>query len=119
MKSYGRGKYLCYICNLNTNLSSFLQLTTTQKHINFVGNPIPAYQVVETVPGIGLVYGGNLRANNITTARQLLGYFLIMNGNREEFLKWLSNFCIPRGPRAEHHMSWCYTALMDWTNQHI
>ena len=94
-------------------------MTTTQKHINFVGNPIHPYQVVETVPGIGQVYGGNLRANGITTARQLLGHFLTMNGNREVFMVWLRGICIPQGPRAEYHMNCCYTALMEWTNQHI
>lgn len=91
-------------------------MTTTHVHRIFVGNPISPDQGVQTVPGIGPVYGGRLRDNGITTAQQLLGQYLIMNGNREEFLSWLGGICNPQGG---HHMSCCYTGLMEWTNQHI
>ena len=94
-------------------------MTTSQKYINVVGNPISPDQGVQIFPGIGPVYGGNLEANGITTAQQIVGQYLIMNENREMFMVWLIGICNPQGPRGEYHMNCCYTCVMEWTNQHI
>ena len=99
--------------------ANFLQMTTSQVHRNFVGNPISPDQGVETLPGIGPVYGGRLRDSGITTAQQIVGQYLTMNENREQFLSWLGGICNPQGPRGEYHMNCCYTCVMEWTNQHI
>ena len=89
---------------------------TSQVHRIFVGNPIGPDQGVETLPGIGPIYGGRLRDSGITNARQIVGQYLIMNGNKEQFLSWLGGICIPQGP---YHMNCCYAGVMEWTNQHV
>lgn len=61
---------------------------TSQKHKDFVREPMQN-RPIEDVAGIGLIYGLKLREIGFTKASILLGKFLVMDLDCEEFHRWL------------------------------
>ena len=62
--------------------------TTSQKHRNFVAEPM-GEKAVTDLAGIGDVLGKRLESKGFDKAYVLLGQFLLMKKNKEKFLKWM------------------------------
>ncbi len=85
--------------------------TPSQVHMNFVSSPMGC-KPVTAVPGVGPVLAGNLKVkNNITTARQLLGWYLIDPAN-------FQNFIMGHGGNAKSQGDAC-KGMKDFTDSHI
>ena len=84
--------------------------TTTQKHQNFVTNPL-GNKTVTDVPGIGDVLGGGLKKKGISSARQLLGHYLIAPKEFKELIMSV-------GGNAKQQAD-AYQAMKEFTAQHI
>ena len=62
--------------------------TTSQKHRNFVAEPMGEKAVTE-LAGIGPVLGKRLESEGFDKAYVVLGQFLLMKKNRDQFVDWM------------------------------
>ena len=62
--------------------------TTSQKHRNFVAEPMNDKSVTD-LAGIGEVLGKRLTAKGFDKAYVVLGQFLVLKKNRDLFIDWL------------------------------
>lgn len=82
--------------------------STSQKHRNFVGEPMGDKDVTE-VAGIGKVYGEKLKEKGFDKAYVLLGQFLLLKKDEELFREWL----IEIGLKGKHLVD-CSTCIKEW-----
>ncbi|TGZ65963.1 hypothetical protein CRM22_005605 [Opisthorchis felineus] len=89
-------------------------MTTSQKHRNFVTEPIGEKLVTE-LPGIGERLGERLEAKGFEKASVVLGQFLLLRRDEELFKDWLKEACGANAKQADD----CFTALRDWCGSFI
>jgi len=70
---------------------------------------------VTALPGIGPVWGAELKKKGIVHASQIYGQFLTMKKDEGMFTVWLQQQC---GISARHARS-VYNALQDWSQHHL
>ena len=83
--------------------------STSQKHRNFVGEPMGEKAVTE-LAGIGPVLGGRLSEKGFDKAYVVLGQFLVLKKNAELFQDWLSQTCGANSKQGND----CYVCLREW-----
>lgn len=83
--------------------------STTQKHRDFVGEPIGEKPVTK-LPGIGKTLGGRLTDKGFDKAYVVLGQYLVLKKNKENFKTWLSETCHADARRQQE----CYGGLKEW-----
>ncbi|XP_067681848.1 barrier-to-autointegration factor-like isoform X2 [Haliotis asinina] len=88
--------------------------STSQKHRNFVSEPMGEKLVTE-LAGIGPVLGGRLNEAGFDKAYNVLGQFLLWDKNKELFVAWLHWICSATANDAEN----CYKALNAWCDSHL
>ena len=71
-------------CILSLSLLVYKMSSTSQKHRNFVSEPMGEKPVTE-LAGIGEVLGGRLAANGFDKAYVVLGQFLLLKKNEDLF----------------------------------
>ena len=84
-------------------------MSTSQKHRNFVGEPMGEKAVTE-LAGIGPVLGDRLGAKGFDKAYVVLGQFLVLKKNEELFKDWLHQTC---GANSKQQSD-CSTCLKEW-----
>uniref|UniRef100_A0A4W3GM70 Barrier-to-autointegration factor-like protein n=1 Tax=Callorhinchus milii TaxID=7868 RepID=A0A4W3GM70_CALMI len=87
---------------------------TSQKHKNFVGEPMKEKSVKE-LAGIGIVLGGRLEEKGFLKAKDVLGQFLLLKQDRDSFKNWLHQVCFARNKQSED----CYRCLREWCDSFI
>ena len=106
---------LCYKAVLPSSLYLFLpvfsQMSTSQKHRNFVGEPMEEKKVTE-LAGVGEVLGKRLAGKGFDKAYVVLGQFLVLKKDEELFKDWLNQTC---GANSKQQND-CYTCLKEWCN---
>ena len=85
--------------------------STSQKHRNFVGEPMGDKPVTE-LAGIGGVLGGKLSDKGYDKAYVVLGQFLVLKKNEELFKDWLNQNC---GANVKQQKD-CFQCLNEWCN---
>lgn len=85
--------------------------STSQKHRNFVSEPMGEKDVKE-LAGIGPALGGRLEEKGFDKAYVVLGQFLVLKKNEELFVDWLKETC---GANAKQSKD-CYECLKEWCN---
>ncbi|XP_070833982.1 barrier-to-autointegration factor-like protein [Chaetodon trifascialis] len=83
--------------------------TTTQKHRNFVGEPM-GDKAVTTLSGIGEILGKKLQQQGFDKAYVVLGQFLLLRKDTELFAEWLKDTCGADSRQAES----CTQCLKEW-----
>lgn len=83
--------------------------STSQKHRNFVAEPMGEKEVTE-LAGIGTVLGGRLRDKGFDEAYVVLGQFLVLKKNEELFVDWLRDISQANSKQALD----CYKCLKEW-----
>ena len=83
--------------------------TTSQKHRNFVAEPMGQKDVTE-LAGIGEILGGRLRDEGFDKAYVVLGQFLVLKKDEELFKDWLNETCNANSKQAHD----CCSCLKDW-----
>ncbi|XP_057315295.1 barrier-to-autointegration factor A-like [Hydractinia symbiolongicarpus] len=83
--------------------------TTSQKHRNFVSEPMGDKEVTE-LAGIGPVLGDRLRENGFDKAYVVLGQYLVLKKNEEMFTEWLKEVCKANKKQSSD----CCGCLKDW-----
>ena len=83
--------------------------STSQKHRNFVSEPMGDKAVTE-LAGIGEKLGGRLFDQGFDKAYVVLGQFLILKKNEELFKDWLKDTC---GANAQQQTN-CHECLKEW-----
>ena len=83
--------------------------STSQKHRNFVGEPM-GEKVVTEIAGIGEVLGGRLSEKGYDLAYVVLGQFLVLKKNQELFRDWLNQTCKANAKQQND----CYQCLKEW-----
>ena len=91
--------------------------TTTQAIQTFVDGLISGKKVTD-VPGIGPVFGEKLTKAGYATAEKLLGQFLVLERNEDNFIKWMKDICGTDSVNRAHYTK-TFKALNDWSNQHL
>jgi hypothetical protein len=88
--------------------------STSQKHQDFVSEPMGEKDVTE-VAGIGKVLGQRLIDKGFDKAYVLLGQFLVMKKDEENFKEWLKDACGANALQATN----CFECLNEWCNSYI
>ncbi|CAI5794221.1 barrier-to-autointegration factor [Podarcis lilfordi] len=83
-------------------------MTTSQKHQDFVAEPI-GDKSLGTLVGIGDVLGRKLEDKNFDKAYVVLGQFLVLK-DKDLFREWLKNMCIANAKQSRD----CYGCLKEW-----
>lgn len=83
--------------------------STTQKHRNFVSEPMGEKKVTE-LAGIGPVLGERLEDKGFDKAYVVLGQFLVLKKDQEMFLDWIKDEC---GANKKQGTD-CYICLKEW-----
>jgi len=83
--------------------------TTSQKHRNFVSEPMGDKDVSE-LAGIGPVLSQRLIDEGFDRAYVVLGQFLVLKKNEELFMDWLKDVCKANKKQGAD----CYGCLRDW-----
>ena len=94
-------------------LASFAAImsSTSQKHRNFVGEPMGEKLVTE-LAGIGEVLGKRLTDKGFDKAYVVLGQYLVLKKNEELFKDWLNQTC---GANSKQQKD-CCECLHEWCN---
>ena len=85
--------------------------STSQKHKNFVSEPMGEKKVTE-LAGIGPVLGDRLTEKGFDKAFIVLGHFLILRKDEELFCTWLKDEVNANAKQSRD----CYNCLNDWCN---
>lgn len=88
--------------------------STTQKHKNFVSEPMHGKPVTE-LAGIGTVYGDRLKKAGFTKAYNVLGQYLVLDKNQPLFRQWMIDTCSATSKHADD----CYYCLKEWCEQFL
>ncbi|KAG9509979.1 Barrier-to-autointegration factor B, partial [Fragariocoptes setiger] len=88
--------------------------TTSQKHQNFVGEPMGDKPVTD-LAGIGATLGKRLEDQGFDKAYVVLGQFLVLKKNEELFVEWLKDACGANAKQAKD----CSTCLAEWVEQFL
>ena len=84
-------------------------MSTSQKHRNFVSEPMGDKAVTE-LAGIGAVLGGKLSDTGFDKAYVVLGQFLVLKKSEELFVEWLKDTYGANKKQAGD----CHRALAEW-----
>eukprot|EP00105_Crassostrea_gigas_P006041 XP_011419832.1 PREDICTED: barrier-to-autointegration factor [Crassostrea gigas] len=88
--------------------------STSQKHRNFVQEPMGEKSVTE-LAGIGEVLGGRLKEHGFDMAYVVLGQFLVLKKDEEMFKDWLKETC---GANAKQQGD-CHQCLKEWCDNFL
>lgn len=88
--------------------------STSQKHRNFVAEPMGEKPVTE-LAGIGEALGKRLVAAGFDKANVVFGQFLVLKKNRELFQEWLKETCQANVKQSAD----CYQCLHDWSEEFL
>lgn len=83
--------------------------STSQKHRDFVGEPMGDKAVTE-LAGIGDTLGGRLVCKGYDKAYVVLGQYLVLKKNEELFKDWLNQTCNANAKQQKD----CYRCLTEW-----
>lgn len=83
--------------------------TTSQKHRNFVSEPMGDKPVTE-LAGVGAVLGTRLQQAGYVRATAVLGKFLALDKDQERFKTWMKIICNANTKQAND----CYQCLNEW-----
>jgi len=82
--------------------------TTSQKHRNFVAEPMGEKEVTD-LAGIGDVLGKRLSGKGFDKAYVVLGQFLLLKKNKDLFVEWIKDLA---GANTKQSAD-CYQCLSD------
>ncbi|KAH0954023.1 hypothetical protein HN011_007550 [Eciton burchellii] len=99
------------------NYCKLLQITmstTSQKHRNFVAEPMGEKPVTE-LAGVGEVLGRRLESAGFDKAYVVLGQYLVLKKNKELFQEWMKDVCSANAKQSTD----CYQCLTDWCEEFL
>ncbi|KAG6462836.1 barrier-to-autointegration factor [Manduca sexta] len=88
--------------------------STSQKHRNFVAEPMGEKPVTE-LAGIGPVLGKRLETAGFDKAYIVLGQYLVLKKDRELFQEWMKDVCSASSKQSGD----CYQCLKDWCDEFL
>lgn len=93
----------------NHNIFLFSMSSTSQKHRNFVSEPMGEKLVTE-LAGIGPVLGERLTEKGFDKAYIVLGQFLLLKKDQEMFMEWIKDTCAANKKQGSD----CHNCLKEW-----
>ncbi|XP_022191178.1 barrier-to-autointegration factor [Nilaparvata lugens] len=88
--------------------------TTSQKHKNFVAEPMGEKPVTE-LAGIGEVLGKRMCDQGFDKAYVVLGQFLVLKKTPDLFVDWMKDICGANTKQAND----CCQCLQEWCNEFL
>lgn len=88
--------------------------TTSQKHRNFVAEPMGEKPVTD-LAGVGEVLGRRLETAGFDKAYVVLGQFLVLKKDQELFQEWMKLVCSANSKQSLD----CYQCLKDWCEEFL
>jgi len=85
----------------------------TKKHRDFVKEPIRGKGVIE-LPGIGKTAAESMQAKDILWAEEVVGRFLVLKRNDDNFKEWIKSFGTDRGQQNQ-----CLQAIRAYCEVHL
>merc|ERR1712043_55068 len=83
--------------------------STSQKHRNFVAEPMGEKEVTD-LAGIGEVLGGRLKDKGFDKAYAVLGQYLVLKKDEEMFTEWLKDTANANSKQSGD----CFKCLQEW-----
>ncbi|MED6268989.1 Barrier-to-autointegration factor, partial [Characodon lateralis] len=97
------------LCKLSCWISDTAMSSTSQKHKEFVAEPMGEKPVM-ALAGIGPALGKKLEEHGFDKAYVVLGQFLVLKKDEELFRDWLKDTC---GANTKQQRD-CYGCLKEW-----
>ncbi|KAL1489799.1 hypothetical protein ABEB36_013731 [Hypothenemus hampei] len=88
--------------------------STSQKHRNFVAEPMGDKPVTE-LAGVGGVLGERLSQAGFDRAYVVLGQFLVLKKNQDLFKEWMKDTCSANSKQSTD----CWQCLNDWCEEFL
>ncbi|XP_030753224.1 barrier-to-autointegration factor [Sitophilus oryzae] len=88
--------------------------STSQKHRNFVAEPMGEKPVTE-LAGVGEVLGDRLIQAGFDKAFVVLGQFLVLKKNQDLFKEWMKDTCSANSKQSTD----CWQCLNDWCEEFL
>ena len=88
--------------------------TTSQKHRNFVAEPMGDKGVTD-LAGIGGTLGKRFECKGFDKAHVVLGQFLLLKKNKELFVEWTRDLTGANSKQAAD----CFQCLNDWCDEFL
>ncbi|EEB20336.1 conserved hypothetical protein [Pediculus humanus corporis] len=88
--------------------------TTSQKHRNFIAEPMGDKPVTD-LAGIGEVLGKRFESKGFDKAYVVLGQFLVLKKDQEIFVDWMKDIINANTKQATD----CYQCLSDWCEEFL
>jgi len=88
--------------------------TTSQKHRNFVAEPMGDKPVTD-LAGVGNVLGQRLKSKGYSEAYVVLGQFLLLKKDNELFVDWMKDTAGANSKQAAD----CGQCLSDWCDEFL
>ncbi|XP_029927170.1 barrier-to-autointegration factor-like [Myripristis murdjan] len=88
--------------------------TTSKKHQDFVDEPM-GNKAVTALPGIGDALGTKLQKQDFDKAYMVLGQYLVLKKNTEQFTEWLKKASGANSRQAAE----CTESLHEWCNNFL
>ncbi|XP_063076817.1 barrier-to-autointegration factor-like isoform X2 [Engraulis encrasicolus] len=87
---------------------------SSSEHQTFCSEPMRG-KPVTAIPGIGEVAGAQLQAQGFPKATDVLGKYLTMRENPDDFQGWLKEVCGANATQLED----CYNAMREWCQHNL
>ncbi|XP_069173423.1 uncharacterized protein [Procambarus clarkii] len=101
-------------CSASANTTVSRMPTTSQKHHNFVSEPMGGKGVTK-VPGVGQATGRRLSNHGCTQATNLLGEYLVRQGREHSFVDFMQD----NASAQPQHAKATYNALKEWSDNNL
>ncbi|XP_049802819.1 barrier-to-autointegration factor-like [Schistocerca nitens] len=88
--------------------------STSQKHRNFVAEPMGNKPVTE-LAGVGEAVGSRFQRLGYDKANSVLGQYLVLGRNKENFVGWMKTTAGANQKQAND----CYRCLSEWSDQFL
>lgn len=94
-------------------------MATSQKHRDFLREPMGRTKSVDELPGIAAVSKEKLAEEGITKAYHVFAQFLLCDMDKQAFIAWFGTATGQKAALHLQHAEACYNCLREYADQYF